>query len=48
MTKYEKFKVESFKENIPQNLRNNIKEIFDNKFTVLESKCEETSSNIVS
>ena len=48
MTKYEKSKVESFKENIPQNLRNNIKEIFDNKFTILESKCEETSSNIVS
>ena len=48
MTKYEKTKVESFKENIPQNLQNNIKEIFDNKFTILKSKCEETSSNIIS
>ena len=41
MTKYEKIKVESFKENILQNLQNNIKEIFDSEFTILKSKCEE-------
>ena len=32
MTHNEKIKVESFKENILQNLRNNIKEIFDSEF----------------
>ena len=36
-----KIKVESFKGNILQNLRNNIKEIFDNEFTISKSKCEE-------
>ena len=41
MTQYEKSKAEFFKENILQNLRNNIKEIFDSKFTTLKSKCEE-------
>ena len=41
MTQYEKIKVESFKENIPQNLGNNIKEISDSEITILESKCEE-------
>ena len=41
ITQYEKIKVESFKENILQNLRNNIKEIFDSEFTIFKSKCEE-------
>ena len=41
MTQYEKIKVESFKENILQNLQNFIKEIFDSKFTIFKSKCEE-------
>ena len=41
MTQHEKIKVESFKENILQNLRNNIKEIFDSEFTIFKSKCEE-------
>ena len=36
-----KNKVESFKENILQNLRNNIKEIFESKFTIFKSKYEE-------
>ena len=40
-TQHEKIKVESFKENILQNLRNNIKEIFDSEFTIFKSKCEE-------
>ena len=40
-TQYEKFKVESFTENILQNLRNNIKKIFDSEFTIFKSKCEE-------
>ena len=40
MTQYEKIKVESFKENILQNLRNNIKEIFDSEFTIFKHKCE--------
>ena len=40
-TQYEKIKVESFKENILQNLRNNIEEIFDSEFTIFKSKCEE-------
>ena len=35
MTQYEKVKVESFKENILQNLRNTIKEIFDREFAIL-------------
>ena len=39
--KMKKFKVESFKENILQNLRNIIKEIFDSEFTISKSKCEE-------
>ena len=38
MTQYGKVKVESFKENILQNLRNNIKEIFDSEFTIFKSK----------
>ena len=38
MRQYEKIKVESFKENIPQNLRNNIKEISDSEITILKSK----------
>ena len=37
MTQHEKIKVESFKENILQNLRNNIKEIFDSEFTIFKS-----------
>ena len=41
ITQYEKIKVESFKENILQNLRNNIEEIFDSEFTIFKSKCEE-------
>ena len=41
MTQCEKIKVESFKENILKNLRNNIKEIFDSEFTTLKSKFEE-------
>ena len=41
MTQYQKIKVESFKETILQNLRNNIKEILDGEFTILKSKCEE-------
>ena len=41
MTQNEKIKVESFKENILQNLRNIIKEIFDSEFTIFKSKCEE-------
>ena len=41
MTQHEKIKVESFKENILQNLRNNIKEILDSEFTIFKSKCEE-------
>ena len=40
ITQHEKIKVESFKENILQNLRNNIKEIFDSEFTIFKSKCE--------
>ena len=40
-TQYEKLKVESFKENILQNLRYNIKEIFDSEITIVKSKCEE-------
>ena len=41
MTQNEKIKVESFKENILQNLRNIIKEIFDSEFTIFKSTCEE-------
>ena len=41
MTQYEKIKVESFKENILQNLRKNIREIFDYEFTILKFKCED-------
>ena len=41
MTQNEKIKVESFKENILQNLQNIIKEIFDSEFTIFKSKCEE-------
>ena len=41
ITQHEKIKVKSFKENILQNLRNNIKEIFDSEFTIFKSKCEE-------
>ena len=41
MTRYDKIKVESFKENILQNLWNNIKEMFYSKFTIFKSKCEE-------
>ena len=40
-TQYEKNKVESFKENILQNLQNYIKEIFYSKFTIFKSKCED-------
>ena len=32
---------ESFKENILQNLRNDIKEKFDSEFTMFKFKCEE-------
>ena len=38
---YVKIKVKRFKENILQNLRNNIKEIFDSEFTIFQSICEE-------
>ena len=41
ITQHEKIKVESFKENILQNLWNNIKEMFYSKFTIFKSKCEE-------
>ena len=41
MTRYEKIKVESFNENILQNLRNNIKKILDSEFTIFKSKCKE-------
>ena len=41
MTQYEKIKVESFKEYILQNMCNNVKEIFDSKFTIFKSKFEE-------
>ena len=41
MTQYEKIKVESFKENILQNLRNNIREIFDYELTIFKFKCED-------
>ena len=41
ITQYEKIKVENFKENILQNLRDNVKEIFDSEFTIFGSKCEE-------
>ena len=41
ITQYEKIKVEGFKEKILQNIRNNIKEIFDSEFTIFKSKCEE-------
>ena len=41
MTQNEKIKVESFKENTLQNLRNNIKKIFDSEFAIFKSKCEE-------
>ena len=40
ITQHEKIKVESFKENILQNLWNNIKEMFYSKFTIFKSKCE--------
>ena len=40
-TEYEKIIIKSFKENILQNLRNNIKEIFDSDPTISKSKCEE-------
>ena len=36
-----KIKFESFKENILQNLRNNIKQILYIEFTILKSKCKE-------
>ena len=41
MTQNKKIKVESFKENTLQNLRNNIKKIFDSEFAIFKSKCEE-------
>ena len=41
MAQYEKVKIKRFKENILQNLLNNIKEIFDSEFTIFKSKCEE-------
>ena len=41
MTQNEKIKVESFKENTLQDLRNNIKKIFDSEFAIFKSKCEE-------
>ena len=41
MTQYEKNKVKHFKENIIQNLRNNINEIFDSKFTIFKCKFQE-------
>ena len=41
MTQYEKIKVKSFEENILQNLRNNIRGIFDSEFTIFKSKCED-------
>ena len=37
----EKNKIDSFKRNILQNPRNNIKEIFVSEFTIFKSKCEE-------
>ena len=40
-TIYQKNKSKSFKGNIPQNVCNNIKEIFDIKFATFKSKCEE-------
>ena len=41
MTQHEKIKIESSKENILQNLRNNVKEICDSELTIFKSKCEE-------
>ena len=41
MTQHENIKIESSKENILQNLRNNIKEICDSELTIFKSKCEE-------
>ena len=41
MTQHEKIKIESSKENILQNLRNNFKEICDSELTIFKSKCEE-------
>ena len=38
---YEKVKIENFKGDILKNLRNNIKELFDNEFTIFKYKCEE-------
>ena len=38
---YEKVKIENFKDDILKNLRHNIKELFDNEFTIFKSKCEE-------
>ena len=40
IAQYENVRVESFKENFLQILRNNIKEIFDSEFTNFKSKCE--------
>ena len=40
MTQHEKIKVGSFNEKILQNLRNNIKEIFDIEFTIFKFKCD--------
>ena len=41
MTQHEKIKIESSKENILQNLRNNFKKICDSELTIFKSKCEE-------
>ena len=38
---YEKVNIENFKDDILKNLRHNIKELFDNEFTIFKSKCEE-------
>ena len=38
---YEKVKIENFKDDILKNLRHNIKELFDNEFTIFKSKCDE-------
>ena len=38
---YKKVEIENFKDDILKNLRHNIKELFDNEFTIFKSKCEE-------
>ena len=46
MTQYQKIRMESFKENIRENVSNKIKEIFDNEFTIFKSKCEELQETL--